>query len=144
MRPSLAILVALLLPATDATAQARADSERYQNNHMSPQSQQARPQKRQTPDLQQWPQDQQRTELFCDQYARAATGMRGTVQGSRTGTNLGQGAGYIGTRDRKQAEAFGMIGGALGSAAGEAQDQNFYDYHFGDCTSGGRLATTPR
>ncbi|MFY0618021.1 hypothetical protein [Shimia sp.] len=143
MRPALAIPFALLLPAT-AEAQARADSERYQNNHMSPQSQQARPQKRQTPDLQQWPQDQARTELFCDQYARAATGMRGTVQGSRTGTNLGQSAGYIGTRDRKQAEAFGMIGGALGSAAGEAQDQNVYDYHFGDCMSGGRLATTPR
>lgn len=144
MRPALALILALLLPADDATAQARKDSARHQNNFMSPESQQARPQKRQTPDLHQWPQKQPRTELFCDQYARAATGMRGTVQGSRTGTNLGQGAGYIGTRDRKQAEAFGMIGGVIGSAAGEAQDQQFYQFHFNECMSGGRLVTTPK
>ncbi|SMP12981.1 hypothetical protein [Shimia sagamensis] len=144
MRPALALILILFLPATDTLAQARKDSARHQNNFMSPESQQARPQKRQTPDLHQWPQTQQRTQLFCDQYARAATGMRGTDQGSRTGTSLGQGAGYIGTRDRTQAEAFGMIGGAIGSAAGNAQDQQFYQFHFHECMNGGRLVTTPR
>ncbi len=144
MRPALALILALLLPASEADAQARKDSARHQNNFMSPQSQQTGRQKTQTPDLQQWPQDQARTQLFCDQYARAATGMRGTQQGSRTGTSLGQGAGYIGTRDRKQAEAFGMIGGAVGSSAGEAQDQQFYQFHLHQCLSGGRLVTTPR
>ncbi|MBO9479193.1 hypothetical protein J7382_16735 [Shimia sp. R11_0] len=135
----LILILALMLP-TSVLAQARADSERYQNNHLS---HPASP-KRQTPDLHQWPQDQPRTEIFCDQYARAASGMRGTEQGSRTGTNLGEGLGYIGTRDRKQAEAFGMIGAAIGSEAGAAQDQQFYDYHFGECMAGERLVTTPR
>ncbi len=135
----LILLLALLLPTT-ALAQARADSERYQNNHLSHPA----PAKRQTPDLHQWPQNEPRTEIFCDQYARAATGMRGTEQGSRTGTNLGQGLGYIGTRDRDQAEAFGMIGAAIGSSAGRAQDQEFYNYHFQECRAGGRLVATPK
>ena len=146
MRPALALTLILLLPATDAAAQARKDSARHQNNFMSPESQQRsnQPSLNTNKGTHQWGQKQPRTELFCDQYARAATGMRGTVQGSRTGTNLGQGAGYIGTRDRKQAEAFGMIGGAIGSAAGEAQDQKFYQFHFTECMSGGRLVTTPK
>ena len=135
----LILLLALLLP-TSALAQARADSERYQNNHLS---QPAAP-KSPTSDLYQWPQDEPRTEIFCDQYARAATGMRGTEQGSRTGTNLGQGLGYIGTRDRKQAEAFGMIGATLGASEGRAQDQEFYNYHFQECRAGGRLVPTPK
>jgi hypothetical protein len=135
----LILLLALILP-TSALAQARADSERYQNNHLSHPA----PAKRQTPELHQWPQDEPRTEIFCDQYARAATGMRGTHQGSRTGTNLGQGLGYIGTRDRTQAEAFGMIGATLGASEGRAQDQAFYSFHFQECRAGKRLAATPK
>lgn len=145
MRPALALILALLLPATDAFAQARKDSARHQNNHMSPQSQQAnRSPLSPNRGRQQWPQDQQRTQLFCDQYARAAAGMRGRTQGGQTGTQLGYGLGYIGTRDHRDALGTAVIGGAIGSAAGAAQDQKFYDFHFGECMSGGRLVTTPK
>ncbi len=138
--PHLVLILTLLLPATQATAQARADSERYQNNHMS----QPHKPRRQTPQTQQWPQDQPRTQLFCDQYARAASGQRGATQGSQTGTELGQGLGYIGTRDKKQAEAFGMIGGAVGASAGTEMDQQFIAFHFDACMRGDRLGPTSK
>ncbi len=136
------VLILLLCLPASAHAQARADSARHQNNFMSPQSQQARPQKRQTPHLQQWPQDQQRTKLFCDQYARAAGGETGRNTGSQTGNTFAKQTGYVATRDRKQARALGMVGGAVGSSAGAAIDQNFQEFHFNECMKGGRLITT--
>lgn len=146
MRPALAIILTLLLPAMDATAQARKDSARHQNNFMSPESQQRsnQPSLNTNKGSHQWGQKQPRTELFCDQYARAAAGMRGRVQGGQTGTQLGYGLGYIGTRDHRDALGTAIIGGAIGSAAGAAQDQKFYDFHFSECMNGGRLVTTPK
>ncbi|WP_299419738.1 hypothetical protein [uncultured Shimia sp.] len=149
MRPALALILALLLPVTQTSAQARKDSARHQNNFMSPESQQRsnQPSLNTNKGTHQWGQKQPRTELFCDQYARAAAGMRGRVQGGQTGTQLGYGLGYIGTRDhRYHRDALGtaVIGGAIGSAAGAAQDQKFYDFHFTECMNGGRLVTTPK
>jgi hypothetical protein len=122
-------LFVLLLPLA-AQAQNRADSERFQqlpHNQTQPQ---------------QWPQDQARTPLFCDQYARAAAGQGGRTQGSDAGTTFGKQTGYIATRDRKQAEALGMVGGALGSAAGAERDTQLYDFHYGECLNGARLIPT--
>ncbi len=139
MRP-FALILALLLPATDTFAQARKDSVRHQNNHLSVQPNQ----RRQAPNPRQWPQDQKRTQTFCDQYARAAASNAGNIQGSNAGKSFGEQTGYLFTRDKKQAEALGMIGGAIGSAAGTRSDQQFYQFHLHQCLSGGKLITTPK
>lgn len=137
---ALALLLALLLPATDALAQARKDSARHQNNHLSVQPNRSR----QAPNPRQWPQDQQRTQAFCDQYARAAASNAGNVQGSQTGRTFGEQTGYLVTRDKKQAKALGMIGAAIGSASGTQVDTQFYQFHLHQCLSGGKLITTPK
>ncbi len=124
----LALLLCLLPLA--AEAQNRADSERFQqlpHNQTQPQ---------------QWPQDQTRTPLFCDQYARAAAGQGGRTQGSDAGTTFGRQTGYIATRDRKQAEGLGIVGGTIGTSTGAARDRQLYDFHYGECLNGGRLITT--
>ncbi|KPA22174.1 hypothetical protein shim_16210 [Shimia sp. SK013] len=136
----LALILALLLPATDAFAQARKDSVRHQNNHLSVPLNKPR----QAPTPRQWPQNQPRTQLFCDQYARAAASDGGRIQGAQTGVTFGEQTGYVATRDRKQAEALGMIGGTIGSAAGAQVDRNFYNFHLRECLNGGRLITTPK
>ncbi|MGR3713105.1 MAG: hypothetical protein ACU0A6_08300 [Shimia sp.] len=134
------ILLALMLPAPDALAQARKDSARHQNNHLSVPLNKPR----QAPTPRQWPQSQQRTQLFCDQYATAAASDAGRTQGSATGNTFGAQTGYIATRDRKQAEALGMVGGTLGTAKGAQIDRQFYEFHFRECINGGRLITTPK
>ncbi|MGR3636982.1 MAG: hypothetical protein ACU0BK_13810 [Shimia sp.] len=113
---------------------------RHQNNHLSVPLNKPR----QAPTPRQWPQNQERTQLFCDQYARAAASDGGRIQGAQTGNTFGKQTGYIATGDRKQAEALGMIGGTVGSAAGAKIDKHFYDFHFGECINGGRLITTPK
>lgn len=137
---SLALILALLIPATDTFAQARKDSVRHQNNHLSVPPNRSR----QAPNPRQWPQDEQRTQVFCDQYARAAASNAGNIQGSQTGKTFGEQTGYIATRDKKQAEALGMVGAAIGSAAGKRDDQQFYQFHLHQCLSGGKLITTPK
>ncbi|MDA5556136.1 hypothetical protein [Shimia sp. MMG029] len=130
------LILALLLPSS-TLAQARADSERYQNNHMSPQSQQAQR-------AHQWSQNTPRTADFCDRYARDVS----RPSGHNTTANLARNLGYIGTRDGKQADALGMIGGAI-SGNPQAQQtpqqvQNLYQLHYRDCLEGKTLRPSPQ
>ena len=131
-----ALLILLLchLPL-HVEAQARADSKRHQQLPHNNQRQ---------PKTQQWPQNQARTPLFCQQYARAAAGQSGRVQGSITGRTIGEQGGLAATGNRKQAEGLGIVGATIGSATGASRDKQFFDYHFGECMSGGRLITTGR
>lgn len=125
---SLALLF-LLLPLA-AQAQNRSDSKRFQqlpHNQTQPR---------------QWPQDQARTPLFCDQCARAAAGQGGRTQGSQTGSTFGKQTGYAVTRDTRQAEGLGIVGGAIGTSTGAARDRQLYDFHYDECLNGGRLITT--
>ncbi|MEP2534059.1 hypothetical protein [Shimia sp.] len=136
-RPMRTLALFLCLIPLTALAQSRADSARHQ---ALPHNQQQSSQ----PGLQHWPQDMERTQIFCDQYARAAGGTNGRNTGSQTGNTFGRATGYAVTRDEKQAEGLGIIGGAVGSAQGAKTDKQFQSFHFNECMAGKRLIATPK
>lgn len=80
----------------------------------------------------------ERTHIFCDQYARSATGQSGVIRGGRTGAWVGGAAGAA-KNGSKGAGRGGLLGGTIGAAQGGQWDRQVIDFYYEECISGHRL-----